>query len=565
MRWLPRQNRCAAIFFMILFHAEKLSAQFGMEQEIAEDSSGGPFSGLLGAILLFGLGWFLISIFGDDNSDKTNNKPINNSNSLTLNDYERELSDDLTAKYITIEYRGDDVILTKCRDEIYGKIRIPKNVTAIGDAAFNKCSRLTSITIPNSVTSIGRSAFSGCSLLTSITIPNSVTSIGGSAFENCFCLTSIIIPNSVTSIGGGAFRGCSRLESITIPNSVTTIGINAFCGCTSLPVERNLKYADTYLVCAVDKNQSNYIIKNGTRFIGDRAFSYCRGLTSIIIPNSVTSIGDSAFQDCSSLTSVTIPNSVTSIGDSAFQGCSGLKSINIPNSVTTMDDCVFWGCTNFPVENGIRYADSYLVEVVDKKQSTYTIKRGTRFIGRSAFKNCSGLKSITIPNSVTSIGSYAFEWCTGLTSVTIPESISSIDAGTFSNCSGLKSITIPNSVTSIRSFAFQGCYGLTSIAISNNVTRIESSAFSYCSNLSSISIPESVTDIGSHAFEGCSSLKSITCEAKKVPYLGMNVFHDDFSRNTMVLYVLGSAINDYKSAFQWKDFTRILPIDAEPI
>ena len=80
-----------------------------------------------------------------------------------------------------------------------------------------------------------------------------------------------------------------------------------------------------------------------------------------------------------------------------------------------------------------------------------------------------------------------------------------------------------------------------------------------------ISIPESVTDIGSHAFEGCSSLKSITCEAKKVPYLGMNVFHDDFSRNTMVLYVLGSAINDYKSAFQWKDFTRILPIDAEPI
>lgn len=344
MKLLPRQNRYAAIFFMILFHAEKLSAQFGMEREIAEDSGGGPFSGLLGAVLLFGLGWFLISIFGDDNSDETNNKPINNSNSLTLNDYERELSDDLTAKYITIEYRGDDVVLTKCRDEIYGKIRIPKNVTAIGDAAFNKCSRLTSVTIPNSVTSIGRSAFSGCSLLTSITIPNSVTSIGGSAFENCYCLTSIIIPNSVTSIGGGAFRGCSRLKSITIPNSVTTIGINAFYGCTSFPVERNLKYADTYLVCAVDKNQSNYIIKNGTRFIGESAFSYCRGLTSIIIPNSVTSIGSSAFSDCSGLTSITIPNSVMSIGVEAFR-CSGLTSITIPENVTSIGNWAFSKCS----------------------------------------------------------------------------------------------------------------------------------------------------------------------------------------------------------------------------
>ncbi len=43
-------------------------------------------------------------------------------------------------------------------------------------------------------------------------------------------------------------------------------------------------------------------------------------------------------------------------------------------------------------------------------------------IGGSAFSGCSGLTSVTIPNSVTSIGGYAFYDCSGLTSVTIPQS-----------------------------------------------------------------------------------------------------------------------------------------------
>ncbi len=61
---------------------------------------------------------------------------------------------------------------------------------------------------------------------------------------------------------------------------------------------------------------------NGTTYnvtsIGENAFRYCTGLTSVTIPNSVTSIGWYAFLDCTSLTSVTIPNSVTSIGGYAF-------------------------------------------------------------------------------------------------------------------------------------------------------------------------------------------------------------------------------------------------------
>ena len=72
--------------------------------------------------------------------------------------------------------------------------------------------------------------------------------------------------------------------------------------------------------------------------IGDGAFYYCSGLTSVTIPNSVTSIGGEAFRGCSGLTSVTIPNSVTSIGEGAFFSCSGLTSVTIPNSVTSIGE-----------------------------------------------------------------------------------------------------------------------------------------------------------------------------------------------------------------------------------
>ena len=83
---------------------------------------------------------------------------------------------------------------------------------------------------------------------------------------------------------------------------------------------------------------------NSVTSIGNRAFTYCFGLTSITIPNSVTSIGDWAFYECYGLTSIDIPDSVTSIGEDAFYGCDGLTSITIPNSVTSIGDGAFGGC-----------------------------------------------------------------------------------------------------------------------------------------------------------------------------------------------------------------------------
>lgn len=130
-------------------------------------------------------------------------------------------------------------------------------------------------------------------------------------------------------------------------------------------------------------------------------------------------------------------------------------------------------------------------------------------IYREAFQYCTGLTSITIPNSVKSLGYYSFYGCTGLTSITIPNSVNSIDHDSFSGCTGLTSITISNSVMSIASSTFANCTGLTSITIPNSVEHIGASAFSGCTGLTSITISNGLKTIEENAFSGCTSLSTV--------------------------------------------------------
>ena len=455
-------------------------------------------------------------------------------------------------------------------------INIPDSVTSIGNYAFYNCKSLTSINIPDSVTSIGYDAFYNCPI-TKATIPTLAISyirnsnlkevvitsgenIPDSAFYNCSSLTSIVIPDSVTSIGSSAFYGCTslvyntygtikylgnenkpylvaistvntnftsyelheqtkilagtfknctRLTSITIPDTVTSIA-GSFYGCSSL---------------------TSIVIPDSVTSIGYRAFYNCSSLTSIVIPDSVTSIGEDAFYNCSSLTSIEIPDSVTSIGYEAFSGCSSLTEITLPFVGATKDGTrnTRFGYIFGALQDGNDYDYSYYVP---SSLKTVIITGGTS-IGDEAFYNCSGLTSITIPDSVTSIESRAFRGCSSLTSIVVPDSVTSIGYQAFAK-TNLTSIVIPDSVTSIGYQAFGSCTNLTSIVIPDSVTSIGYQAFGNCTNLTSIVIPDSVTSIGEGAFQYCSSLTSIVI-SDSVTSIGDYAFYNCSSLTSVVI------------------------------
>ena len=152
-------------------------------------------------------------------------------------------------------------------------------------------------------------------------------------------------------------------------------------------------------------------------------------------------------------------------------------------------------------------------------------------IGSYAFYHCTGLTSVTIPNSVTSIGSSAFKVCSGLTSVMIPNSVTYIDSSAFYGCTGLTSVTIPNSVTFIWSSAFYGCTGLTSVTIPNSVIFIGDYVFQGCSGLTSVTIGNSVTSIEPSMFNGCKKLEHINVNAENINLLSIDgvVYNKDAS------------------------------------
>ena len=213
----------------------------------------------------------------------------------------------------------------------------------------------------------------------SITIPETVTYYGTTY--------------SVTSIGGDAFRGCTRLTSITIPNSVTSIGSGAFKGCS--------------------------------------------GLTYIELPGTLTSIGDYAFSGYNGTITRTIKCNATvppAVGQGVFSG--NYLTIEVPFE-SVLDYKAVEGWTNV-INGSIKYKGKEVeglyympiseneVEVTykDTNYKSYsggivipaeievdTKKYKVTRIGYNAFYKCSGLTSITIPNSVTSIGSYAFYGC----------------------------------------------------------------------------------------------------------------------------------------------------------
>ena len=336
-------------------------------------------------------------------------------------------------------------------------------------------------------------------------------------------------------------------------------------------------------------------------------------VSTIVVPDYVTGIQADSFIGCSDLLSITVGNGITTIPQGLLAGCSSLQDVTIPfvgdsKSTTEANASTLFGYIfgTSSYANGIEtaqyYSDSsFITYYIPSTLRSVTVTGGNILYG--AFNGCSGLTSVTIPDSVNSIGDRAFYNCSGLTSITIPDSVTSIGSAAFSGCASLESITIPfvggsrktasdtdqypfgyifstssytggtetkqyyygsstSSTTSttyyiptsLRSVtvtggnilygAFENCSGLTSITIPDRVTSIGGSAFYGCSGLTSITIPDRVISIGDSAFYGCSGVTDIYYTGNLADWCtisGLNYLMP-YGASNKALYINGSKI-----------------------
>lgn len=370
------------------------------------------------------------------------------------------------------------------------------------------------------VTYIDKNAFSGYTQITDLYISSTVKSINDNAFSSCINLREAILPTSIQNIGEEAFRGC--ISMATLVTSAETIGAKAFSGCYSLS--------------AVSLNY-------GVKYIEPGAFMDCPSLLYIDIPSTATIIGGvgaGVFENCSLLQTVTFtynltdkfPN-LTRIGSNTFKNCINLQRLDFPYSLKYIGTDAFirclglnhleWGgpekisvssmdLTDVPLKRIVYHGDvtlsrSYDFAKLTKLAEVRYDKYATEVQG-NLFADIPSLKEVHLDN-ISKIGYAAFKNCTSLAELTLPETLSMIEYGAFEGCTSLKSVTLPDALTVLENDIFSGCISLSSVKFGKNITTIQRS-FNNCKGLNSFEIPMSVSILASACLDGCTALKNLT-------------------------------------------------------
>ena len=313
------------------------------------------------------------------------------------------------------------------------------NVTAIGDFAFANCDSIISITIPESINSIGAGAFANCYSFENIyynAISVSDLSVNNYTFYNAGANgngITLYLGNGVVNIPAYLFNPVSsssefspNIVSTNMPSNITSIGDFAFAYCNKL---------------------QNVALSTNLESIGRAAFNQCEMLSNVNLQDclKLNSIGPFAFGDCSSFTEVTIPQNVASLGKSAFANTPILEKVNynaIPSISLKAYDGVFEaagvdgngivvdvgeGVVLLPVELFGGQFKGDQANVVEVNLSS-TVQE----LGAYLFKYCSGLKEITLPESLTKIGDQAFNY-TSISTIVIPKNVVFIGGSCFSS------------------------------------------------------------------------------------------------------------------------------------
>lgn len=261
------------------------------------------------------------------------------------------------------------------------EVKLPEGITKIGYKAFFQTKSLQKINFPKSLRAIEQQAFYG-SGLTEVNILGA-TAIGNAAFLSCTKMTTLTIPN-VTFLGTMCFRHCSQLKTVTVP-----VSANIGKSCDASLKDYNLLF-DLFK----DRNLKIYYENNS----GNVAFGDCYNLTEAILQDGITTVPEAMFSFCGDLKNITIPASVKSVQDDAFRRCLSLTSMNIPE-VESIGNSAFLECWNLRgdliLSNKVKEIKDFAFDHTGFSGIKWEGTDGCK-IGNSVFHNCPLLEYVDL-------------------------------------------------------------------------------------------------------------------------------------------------------------------------
>ena len=465
------------------------------------------------------------------------------------------------------------------------KVTFADGVTKSLQGMFMGTTSLEEVVLPESLKTIDQNTFKDCSGLKKLSVVKSDQETGEyvAAEEN--------VLDTVENINAGAFNGCSSLETLTLKNvaKIDSSDTNrTFGGCMSL------KKVSVTGVTTTDNTGKTTL----STTIGTSAFKDNKALKEINL-DTIKTVSQEAFRGCGVADDGTDPatltlNNVNAIGALAFYGC-GFKAVQIPRQLTSVATGKIDGVEYGPFAGGKLETVSFgtLINTIPdnlcmnttslQKIELQSVKASLRTIGKNAFKGCTSVEEVTIPQGISTVSNSAFEGCSGLTDVTI--AAKTINAKAFAECTNLKAVKMEEGVTTIQGMAFantqisavtipstlttagttkegtieKGPFAGTKIATVHGQTedstevqegatilpetkKIPDNLFLGCTSIIDVQIPETVTEIGQKAFKDASGVENVTFavntetgEVKGVEKIGISAFDGCSSLQELVL------------------------------